>query len=194
MINRQAADFVGFHCHSPAQWATMLVLVRRGTRRLTFCDAIERDYFSFHFDDVSQPCTDFSGQDGSHAITSEEQRECQAWGENFQSNGADIAARVLNVRHLAGWPGIESATLGTHCSRSCYGSMKRRARSRAWLTVRGRKMRQPCRVYVRAEVTLLFRYRPSDSLLMTWFAAVARRGRLDCVWLWHRQYTDTIAG
>ena len=81
MINRQAADFLGFHCHSPAQWATMLVLVRRGTRRLTFCDAIERDYFSFHFDDVSQPCADHSGQDGANAITSESNVNAKLGGE-----------------------------------------------------------------------------------------------------------------
>src|SRR5688572_15236655 len=102
MLNRQAADFVGFHCHSPAQWATMLVLVRRGTRRLAFCDAMERDYFSFHFDDVSQPCADVQWSRWLPRDYLREQRECQAWGENFQSNGAEIAARVLNVRNLAG--------------------------------------------------------------------------------------------
>ncbi|HET9884512.1 MAG TPA: hypothetical protein VFS81_22350 [Candidatus Binatia bacterium] len=81
MINRQAADFVGFHCHSPAQWATMLVLVRRGTRRLAFCDAMERDYFSFHFDDVSEPCAGLSGQDGANTITSESNVNAKLGGE-----------------------------------------------------------------------------------------------------------------
>jgi hypothetical protein len=36
MINRDAADFVCFHRHSPAQRATMQVLFRRGTWRLDF--------------------------------------------------------------------------------------------------------------------------------------------------------------
>jgi hypothetical protein len=102
MINRQAADFVGFHCHSPAQWATMLVLIRRGTRRLAFCDAIERDYFRFHFDDVSQPCADLSGQDGAHAITSESNVNAKFGGRTFRVTSAEIAPRVLNVHNLAG--------------------------------------------------------------------------------------------
>jgi hypothetical protein len=94
MINGQAADFVGFHCHSPAQWATMLVLVRRGTRRLAFCDAMERNYFSFHFDDVSQPYADLSGQDGANAITSESNVNAKL-GEDSRSDKCLHWARFM---------------------------------------------------------------------------------------------------
>lgn len=59
----------------------MLVLIRRGTRRLAFFDVMERDYFSLHFDDVSQPCADLSGQDGANAITSESNVNAKLGGE-----------------------------------------------------------------------------------------------------------------
>ena len=59
----------------------MLVFVRRGTRRLAFCDAMERDYFSFHFDDVSEPCAGLSGQDGANTITSESNVNAKLGGE-----------------------------------------------------------------------------------------------------------------
>jgi hypothetical protein len=80
MINRQPADFVGFHRHSPAQWATMLVLLRRGTRRLAFCNAIERDYFSLHFDDVPNHAP-ISVIKMRHAITSESNVNAKLGGE-----------------------------------------------------------------------------------------------------------------
>jgi len=80
----------------------MLVLVRRARRRLAFCDAMERDYFSLHFDDVSQPCADLSGQDGANAITSESNVNAKLGGRTFRLTSAEIAARVLNVHNLAG--------------------------------------------------------------------------------------------
>jgi len=63
---------------------------------------MERDYFSFHFDDVSEPRAGLSGQDGATAITSESNVNAKLGGRTFRLTSAEIAARVLNVRNLAG--------------------------------------------------------------------------------------------
>jgi len=78
MINRHAADFVAFHCHFPAQWATMQVLFRGGTWCFDFWNVTERDYLSLHFtmslsDGAERRCSRWRERDHPR-----EQRECQA--------------------------------------------------------------------------------------------------------------------
>ena len=81
MIIRHAADLVGFHRHSPAQWATMQVHFRWGIWRFDFCVATEPDYFSLHLYDVSQYGADLSGH-SANAITPKSNVNAKA-GEDF---------------------------------------------------------------------------------------------------------------
>jgi hypothetical protein len=106
MINRHAADFVGFHCHFPAQGATMQVLFRGGSGCFDFRNVTERDYLSLHFTMSLNDSADLGGQDGATAITQESNVNAKLGEDSHSDKGLDWAIFLGNCvifTSEAGW-------------------------------------------------------------------------------------------